>query len=418
MTTAARAAALRQATPQPPSPLHLEASYGAHNYHPLPVVLTRGAGVYLFDDTGRRYLDMMSAYSAVSFGHSHPALVHALTEQAGTLAVTSRAFHTDRLGPFLARLCRMTGMARALPMNSGAEAVETAIKAARKWAYKVKHVPEGQAQILVAEGNFAGRTTTIVGFSSEAQYRDGFGPFAPGFASVPFGDAQALEAAITPHTAAFIVEPIQGEAGIVVPPAGYLKAVREICTRHDVLMMCDEVQTGLGRTGALLACDHEGVKPDGLTLGKALGGGLLPVSAFLARDDVMAQFTPGDHGSTFGGNPLAAAVGLAALELLEHEQLVRRAAQQGDYLMARLRALGHPAITEVRGRGLLVGVEIDPAVASARQVCEALMHEGVLTKDTHGTVVRLAPPLVIEREQIDAAVQALARVLRGFGIST
>ena len=412
MTTAARAAALRQRTPTSASPIHLEALYGAHNYHPLPVVLTRGAGVYLFDDNGRRYLDMMSAYSAVSFGHSHPALVHALTEQASRLAVTSRAFHTDQLGPFLQQLCRMTGMARALPMNSGAEAVETAIKAARKWAYKVKRVPEGQAQILVAEGNFAGRTTTIVGFSSEAQYRDGFGPFAPGFASVPFGDAPALEAAITPHTAAFIVEPIQGEAGIVVPPAGYLAAVREICTRHKVLMICDEVQTGLGRTGALLACDHEGVKPDGLTLGKALGGGLLPVSAFLARDDVMAQFTPGDHGSTFGGNPLAAAVGHAALLLLEKEQLAQRAAEQGAYLMAQLRALAHPAITEVRGRGLLVGVEIDPAFASARQVCEALMHEGVLTKDTHHTVVRLAPPLVIEREQVDSAVQALGRVLQ------
>jgi ornithine--oxo-acid transaminase len=404
----------RHAATPDTSPIALEARHGAHNYHPLPVVLTRGAGVYLFDDSGRRYLDMMSAYSAVSFGHSHPALVRALTEQAGRLAVTSRAFHTDRLGPFLQRLCRMTGMARALPMNSGAEAVETAIKAARKWAYKVKQVPEGQAQILVAEGNFAGRTTTIVGFSSEAQYRDGFGPFAPGFASVPFGDAQALEAAITPHTAAFIVEPIQGEAGIVVPPAGYLKAVREICTRRNVLMICDEVQTGLGRTGALLACDHEGVKPDGLTLGKALGGGLLPVSAFLARDDVMAQFTPGDHGSTFGGNPLAAAVGLAALELLEREQLASRAAEQGAYLMAQLHALAHPAITELRGRGLLVGVQIDPRVASAREVCEALMHEGVLTKDTHHTVVRLAPPLVIEREQIDLAVQALQRVLQGF----
>ena len=412
MTTAARAAALRQTIPAAPSPLHLEAAYGAHNYHPLPIVLTRGAGAYLFDEAGRRYLDMMSAYSAVSFGHSHPVLVQALTEQAGRLAVTSRAFHTDRLGPFLQQLCRMTGMARALPMNSGAEAVETAIKAARKWAYKVKHVPEGQAQILVAEGNFAGRTTTIVGFSTEAQYRDGFGPFAPGFSVVPFGDAQALEAAITPHTAAFIVEPIQGEAGIIVPPEGYLKAVREICTRHNVLMICDEVQTGLGRTGALLACDHEGVKPDGLTLGKALGGGLLPVSAFLARDDVMAQFTPGDHGSTFGGNPLAAAVGHAALLLLEKEQLAQRAAEQGAYLMAQLRALAHPAITEVRGRGLLVGVEIDPAFASARQVCEALMHEGVLTKDTHHTVVRLAPPLVIEREQVDSAVQALGRVLQ------
>src|SRR5947207_7310230 len=284
MTTAARAAALHGRAAKTRSAIELEDRHGARNYHPLPVVLARGDGVYLFDEQGRRYLDMMSAYSAVSFGHSHPVLVAALTEQAGRLAITSRAFHTDRLGPFLETLCRVTGMARALPMNSGAEAVETGIKAARKWAYKVKRVPEGKAQILVAEGNFAGRTTTIVGFSSEPQYRDGFGPFTPGFASVPFGDAQALEAAITPHTAAFIVEPIQGEAGIVVPPAGYLKAVREICTRHNVLMICDEVQTGLARTGPLLACDHEGVRPDGLTLGKALGGGPLPLSALLARE--------------------------------------------------------------------------------------------------------------------------------------
>ncbi len=418
MTTAARAAALRKpshahsaSAHAAESPIALEQRFGADNYHPLPVVLTRGEGVWLFDDRGHRYLDMMSAYSAVSFGHSHPVLVAALTEQAQRLAITSRAFHTDRLGPFLEALCRVTGMARALPMNSGAEAVETAIKAARKWAYKVKHVPEGRAQILVAEGNFAGRTTTIVGFSSEAQYRDGFGPFAPGFASVPFGDAAALEAAITPHTAAFIVEPIQGEAGIIVPPPGYLRAVREICTRHDVLMICDEVQTGLGRTGAMLACDHEGVRPDGLTLGKALGGGLLPVSAFLARADVMAQFTPGDHGSTFGGNPLAAAVGQAALELLDREQLSQRARDQGEYLMAQLRALRHPAITEVRGKGLLIGVQIDPAFASARTVCEALIAEGVLTKDTHHTVVRLAPPLVIEREQVDVAVVALRQAL-------
>ncbi|CAG0945434.1 partial ornithine--oxo-acid transaminase, partial [Gammaproteobacteria bacterium] len=382
------------------------------NYHPLPVVLTRGEGVHLFDEQGRRYLDMMSAYSAVSFGHSHPALVAALTEQAGRLAITSRAFYTDRLGSFLEVLCRMTGMARALPMNSGAEAVETAIKAARKWAYKVKRVPEGQAQIVVAAGNFAGRTTTIVGFSSEAQYRDGFGPFAPGFVSVPFGDAKALEAAITPNTAAFIVEPIQGEAGIVVPPAGYLKAVREICTRRNVLMICDEVQTGLGRTGRMLACDHEGVRPDGLTLGKALGGGLLPVSAFLAREDVMAQFTPGDHGSTFGGNPLAAAVGETALRLLEEQQLARRAHDQGEYLMAQLGKLNHRAIVDIRGKGLLVGIEIDPAFASAREVCEGLMLEGVLSKDTHHTVVRFAPPLVIEREQIDFAVTAVRRVLK------
>jgi ornithine--oxo-acid transaminase len=390
-----------------------ENRYGAHNYHPLPVVLARGEGVYLFDTAGRRYLDMMSAYSAVSFGHSHPVLVRALTEQAQRLAVCSRAFHTDQLGPFLAKLCEVTGMHSALPMNTGAEAVETAVKAARKWAYKVKGVPSGQAHILVTAGNFAGRTTTIIGFSSEAQYRDGFGPFTPGFSSVPFGDAAALEAAITPHTAAFLVEPVQGEAGIIVPPEGYLQAVRDICTRHNVLMIADEVQTGLGRTGKTLACDHEGVRPDGLTLGKALGGGLLPVSAFLARADVMAQFTPGDHGSTFGGNPLAAAVGLAALNLLETENLADKAMVQGDYLMRELRRLNHPAVVEVRGKGLLIGVEIDPAVASARTVCEALIHEGVLTKDTHHTVVRLAPPLTISNAQIDVAVAALGKVLDG-----
>jgi ornithine--oxo-acid transaminase len=390
-----------------------ENRFGAHNYHPLPVVLARGEGVYLFDTSGRRYLDMMSAYSAVSFGHSHPTLVKALTDQAQRLAVCSRAFHTDQLGPFLAKLCQVTGMHSALPMNTGAEAVETAVKAARKWAYKVKGVPAGQAHILVAAGNFAGRTTTIVGFSSEAQYRDGFGPFTPGFSSVPFGDAAALEAAITPNTAAFLVEPVQGEAGIIVPPVGYLKAVRDICTRHNVLMIADEVQSGLGRTGKTLACDHEGVRPDGLTLGKALGGGLLPVSAFLARADVMAQFTPGDHGSTFGGNPLAAAVGLAALNLLESENLADKAMAQGDYLMSALRRMNHPAVVEVRGKGLLVGVEIDPAVASARTVCEALMNEGVLTKDTHHTVVRLAPPLTISLAQIDVAVAALGKVLDG-----
>jgi ornithine--oxo-acid transaminase len=390
-----------------------ENRFGAHNYHPLPVVLTRGEGVYLFDTAGRRYLDMMSAYSAVSFGHSHPVLVRALTDQAQRLAVCSRAFHTDQLGPFLAKLCEVTGMHSALPMNTGAEAVETAVKAARKWAYKVKGVSSGQAHILVTAGNFAGRTTTIIGFSSEAQYRDGFGPFTPGFSSVPFGDAAALEAAITPHTAAFLVEPVQGEAGIIVPPVGYLKAVRDICTRHNVLMIADEVQTGLGRTGKTLACDHEGVRPDGLTLGKALGGGLLPVSAFLARADVMAQFTPGDHGSTFGGNPLAAAVGLAALNLLESENLADLAMAQGDYLMRELRRMNHPAVVEVRGKGLLIGVEIDPAVATARTVCEALIQEGVLTKDTHHTVVRLAPPLTISKAQIDVAVAALTKVLDG-----
>ena len=412
MTTAARAAHLAGRTTSTDSPLELERRHGARNYDPLAVTLERGDGVWLFDTAGRRYLDMMSAYSAVSFGHSHPLLVRALTEQAGRLAVTSRAFHTARLGPFLQRLCAMTGMDRALPMNTGAEAVETAIKAARKWAYKVKGVADGQAQILVAAGNFAGRTTTIVSFSSEAQYRDGFGPFTPGFASVPFGDAAALDAAIGPNTAAFIVEPVQGEAGIVVPPVGYLKAVREICTRRNVLMIADEVQTGLGRTGRLLACDHEGVRPDGLTLGKALGGGLLPVSAFLARDDVMAVFKPGDHGSTFGGNPLAAAVGEAALELLSTGTFCEDARVQGEYLLGRLRELHHPAIVDVRGKGLFVGVEFDPAFASARRICDELVGLGVLTKDTHGTVVRLAPALTIEREQIDFAVDALGQALR------
>ncbi len=397
------------------SAIALEEHYGAANYHPLPVVLTRGEGVHLWDEDGRRYLDMMSAYSAVSFGHGHPRLVTALVDQAQRLAVTSRAFHTDRLGPFLARLCRLTGMDQALPMNTGAEAVETAIKAARKWGHTVKGIADGRAEIIVAKGNFAGRTTTIVGFSSEAQYRRGFGPFAPGFTSVTYGDAAALEAAITPQTCAFLVEPVQGEAGIVVPPPGYLKAVREICTRHNVLLICDEVQTGLGRTGRVLDCDHEGVRPDGQTLGKALGGGLLPVSAFLASRELMAVFTPGDHGSTFGGNALAAAVGDMALQVLVGEKLSERAAKQGDALMSKLRTLKHPAITEVRGKGLLIGVEIDPAFASARTVCEALLREGVLSKDTHGTVVRFAPPLTIADEHIDEAVAALDRALRAIG---
>ena len=401
----------RPALPLTASPIALEECYGAANYAPLPVVLARGEGVFLWDQDGRRYLDMMSAYSAVSFGHGHPRLVEALVAQARQLAVTSRAFHTDRLGPFLHRLCTLTGMDRALPMNSGAEAVETALKAARKWGYTVKGIAEDRARIVVARNNFAGRTTTLVGFSSEPQYRRGFGPFAPGFDTVPFGDAAALEAAITPDTCAFLVEPIQGEAGIVVPPAGYLQAVREICSRHAVLMICDEVQTGLGRTGRLLACDHEGVRPDGLTLGKALGGGLLPVSAFLAREDLMGVFTPGDHGSTFGGNPLAAAVGDMALQVLVEERLAERAAARGAQLMTGLRALAHPVITDIRGQGLLVGVEIAPRVASARRVCEGLMREGVLSKDTHGTVVRFAPPLVIAEAEIDAAVAALGRVL-------
>ncbi len=387
----------------------LEQRYSARNYQPLSVELTRGEGVHLWDTDGRRYTDMMSAYSAVSFGHGHPALVAALTAQAARLAVTSRAFYTDRLGPFLERLCAVTRMDRALPMNTGAEAVETAVKACRKWAYRVKGVPADRAEIIVCAGNFAGRTTTIVGFSSEAQYRDGFGPFAPGFRQVPFGNADALERAIGPGTAAFIVEPVQGEAGIIVPPPGYLAACAAICRRHDVLLVLDEVQTGLGRTGRLLAGDHDGVRPDGLTLGKALGGGLLPVSAFLARSDVMDVFAPGDHGSTFGGNPLAAAVGHAALDVLVRERLSENAAAMGERLAAGLRAIDCSAISAIRGQGLLIGVEFDPSTVSARNVCERLMAAGILSNDTHDTVVRFAPPLTISAAQVDEALVAIRR---------
>ncbi|HET7175014.1 MAG TPA: ornithine--oxo-acid transaminase [Gammaproteobacteria bacterium] len=395
--------------------IELENQYCAHNYHPLPVVLTRGEGVYVWDDAGNRYLDMMSAYSAVSHGHAHPKLVKTLAEQAAKLAVCSRAFHSEKLGAFLKRVCELTGMDMALPMNTGAEAVETALKAARKWAYKVKGVPADKAEIVVCTGNFHGRTIAIVAMSSEAQYKDGFGPFPGGMKLIPYGDAEALEKAIGPNTAAFLVEPIQGEAGIVVPPAGYLKKCAEICRRHKVLLIADEIQTGLGRTGKLLACEHEGVKPDGLILGKALGGGLLPVSAFLASREVMGVFTPGDHGSTFGGNPLAAAVGLEALNVLVEEKLAERSAQLGAHLLEKLAALKSPFIKSLRGRGLFVGIEIDPRKARAREVCERLMAEGLLSKETHETVVRLAPPLVVTREQLDWAVERVGHVLAEMG---
>ncbi len=389
----------------------LEKRFGAGNYAPLPVTIVRGEGVHLWDDGGRRYLDMLGAYSAVSFGHCHPRLIRALTEQAGRLDILSRVYSNDRLGPFLARACELTGMDRALPMNTGAEAVETALKAARKWAYKVKGVAHDRAEIIAAEGNFHGRTIAVTGLSTVAQYRDGFGPFPPGLVLVPFGDAAALEEAITPNTACFLVEPIQGEGGIVVPPQGYFTEVARICRAHDVLLICDEVQTGLGRTGKLLALEHEGITPEGVILGKALGGGLIPVSMFLARDEVMGVFDPGDHGSTYGGNPIAAAVGLAALDLLVEDRLVERAAELGDYLLARLKGLGSPAIREVRGRGLFAGIEIDEGAASAIDVVEALMGAGVLTKETHRNTVRLAPPFVIEKAEIDEAVDCLAEVL-------
>jgi ornithine--oxo-acid transaminase len=393
------------------SMIELEQAYAASNYKPLPVVLTRGCGVHVWDDDGRRYLDMMSAYSAVSHGHCHPRLVAALSRQAQLLAVTSRAYHNNRLPPFLERLCELTGQDRAVPVNTGLEAVETALKAARKWAHKVKGVPEDGAEIIACEGNFHGRSIAIIAMSSEAQYRDGFGPYPPGFRRVPYGDSAALERSITPRTAAFLVEPIQGEQGIVVPPAGYLAECARICRERNVLLIADEVQTGLGRTGKLLACGHEGVKPDGLILGKALGGGLLPVSAFLARRDVMAVFEPGDHGSTFGGNPLGAAVALEALNVLIEERLVERSAELGALLLAGLKAIGSPLVREVRGRGLFVGMEIDPAWASARDVVERLLAHGILSKDTHKTVVRMAPPLVITRAQLGWALKRIRRVL-------
>ena len=393
----------------------LEWRYGAHNYDPLPVTLVRGEGVYLWDEHGRRLLDMMSAYSAVSHGHCHPRLTRVLAEQAGALNVTSRAYRNDRLPLLFQRLCEITGQEAVLPANTGLEAVEVAIKAARKWGVKVKGVDPNAVEIISCDGNFHGRSIAILAMSSEEQYRDGFGPYPPGFSRIPFGDADALETAITARTVAFIVEPIQGEGGIVVPPAGYLARCAEICRQRDVLLICDEVQTGLGRTGRMLACEHEGVRPDGLILGKALGGGLLPVSAFLARRDVMDVFRPGDHGSTFAGNALAASVALEALDVLLEDRLPERAAELGDYFLRQLRALRTPLVREVRGKGLLLGMELERDTLSARLVCERLLERGVLTKDTHHTVIRFAPPLIVTRAQIDDAVAALRDVLRALG---
>jgi ornithine--oxo-acid transaminase len=399
-------------SPTTQTTIALENRFGAPNYNPLPVVLVRGQGVHVWDAEGNRYLDMMSAYSAVSHGHCHPRLVKRLADQASRLAVCSRAFHTDVLGPFIQSACELTGLDRALPMNSGAEGVETALKAARRWAYEAKGVAPDQAEIIVCTGNFHGRTIAIVGMSSEPAYRRNFGPFTGGVKLVPYGDAAALAAAITPNTAAFLVEPIQGEAGIVVPPAGYLARCAEICRANNVLLIADEIQTGLGRTGSLLACEHDGVKPDGLVLGKALGGGLLPVSMFLARRDVMDVLQAGSHGSTFGGNPLAAAVGREALDVLVEERLAERSAELGAYLLDELGALKSPLIKDLRGKGLFVGMEIDPAKARAREVCERLMAQGILSKETHETVVRLAPPLVVTRDQLDCAVERIDFVLR------
>jgi ornithine--oxo-acid transaminase len=391
--------------------IDLETRYSAPNYSPLPVVLTRGEGSYLWDTSGRRYVDMMSAYSAVSLGHGHPRILAALTAQAARLAVPSRAYYSDRLGPFLEEICRLTGLDAVVPMNTGAEAVETAVKAARRWGYRVKGIAKDKAEIIVAAGNFHGRTTTVTSFSTEPDYRDGFGPFTPGFRAVPFGDLAAIERAITPDTAAVLIEPIQGEAGIIVPPVGYLAGLRRICDKHNVLMILDEVQSGLGRTGAWFAFQHEGIRPDGLILGKALGGGVLPVSAFVGKRELMNVFTPGSHGSTFGGNPLAAAVGLEALHVIRDEGLVEKSHVDGIHMIGRLRDINSPAIKDVRGLGLWVGAEINPAIATAREACELLLAKGVLSKETHHTVVRLAPPLNIARADLDFALDRFEEVV-------
>lgn len=389
-----------------------EGRRGAANYHPLPIVLNRGKGCHVWDDAGRKYLDMMSAYSAISHGHGHPRLLKAMTDQANQLSVVSRAFYTDQLAPFLEKACDLTGMDRALPMNTGVEAVETGIKAARKWAYEVKGVAPNAAQIIACRGNFHGRTLAAIAMSSEPAYQHNFGPMPTGFQLIDYGDAQALEAAIEPNTAAFLVEPIQGEGGIIVPPNGYLAACAEICKRHNVLLLCDEIQTGLGRTGKFLACEYESVKPDGLMLGKALGGGLYPVSLFLSRDDVLGLLKPGDHGSTFGGNPLAAHIGREALEILIDEDLIGNSSRMGDYLRKELAKLNSQLIVDIRGRGLLVGVEFDADKISARSVCEELMRRGILSKETHETVVRFAPPLTVNRELIDWAIVRIDEAIK------
>ena len=386
----------------------------AHNYHPLPVVVERGEGAWVTDVNGKRYLDCLAAYSAVNFGHGHPDLLAAARDQLERITLTSRAFHNDRLGPFAEALARLAGVDRVLPMNTGAEAVESAIKLARAWGYRVKGVPEGAAEIIVMSGNFHGRTTTIVSFSDDPTSRDGFTPFTPGFVAVPYGDAAALEAAITDNTVAVLVEPIQGEAGVVVPPADYLPSMRRITAEHNVLMIADEIQSGLGRTGATFQCDNTGVIPDLYVLGKALGGGIVPVSAVIGRGDVIGVLHPGEHGSTFGGNPLAAAVGHAVVTLLETGEMQERSRVLGEHMHARLEALIGRGVLAVRGAGLWAGIDIDPSLATGRQVCEALLARGVLAKDTHGSTIRLAPPIVVSKEDLDWGLDQLEAVLAEF----
>jgi ornithine--oxo-acid transaminase len=388
--------------------IKLDDIYSAHNYHPLDVVIERAEGVWVYDVEGNKYLDCLSAYSALNQGHRHPLIIDAAIEQLNRVTLTSRAFRNDQMGPFLKELCELTGYDKALPMNTGAEAVETAIKAARKWGYKVKEVPKDQAEIIVCHGNFHGRTTTIVGFSSDEQYREDFGPFTPGFTTIPYGDVQALEEAITAETVAFLVEPIQGESGVIVPPDGYLAAAAEICARHNVLFMADEIQTGLGRTGRLFASENEGVRPDLVIIGKALSGGFYPVSAVLSDREVLGLFQPGDHGSTFGGNPLASAIGRAALKVIIDEDLIGRSAKLGEYFKGRLLRLESDHIKEVRGKGLLIGVELNKP---ARSFCESLKKSGILCKETHENVIRLAPPLIIGKQEIDWAMTHIEPIL-------
>jgi len=392
--------------------IRLEEEFGAHNYKPLDVVLTRGKGMWVWDVEGNKYMDCLSAYSAVNQGHCHPKILQTLIDQAQKLTLTSRAFRNDQLGPFYKELCELTRSHKVLPMNSGAEAVETVIKAVRKWGYKVKAVPRNQAEIIVCENNFHGRTIAIIGFSTENQYRDGFGPFPEGFKIVPFGDAAALEEAITPHTVGVLLEPIQGEAGVIIPPSGYLKDVKDICENRDIILILDEIQTGLGRTGKLLAEEHEGIEADVTVIGKALSGGFYPISAVLSNKEVLGVFMPGDHGSTFGGNPLACAVARTALKVLIEENMIENAGKMGQYFLSQLKKIESPYIRDVRGKGLLIGVELLPEAGGARRFCERLKAKGLLCKETHVNVIRFAPPLVITQAEIDWAMERIESVLK------
>lgn len=392
--------------------IDLEEKYGAHNYHPLDVVIERGEGVWVYDVDGKRYLDCLSAYSALNQGHVHPKILKALQDQAHKVTLTSRAFRNDQLPLFYQELAEMTGYSMSLPMNSGAEAVETAIKLARKWAYQVKGIPRHQAEIIVFENNFHGRTITVISFSSERLYKDDFGPFTPGFSIVPYGDLTAVEKAITKNTAAILFEPIQGEAGVIMPPEGFLRDLRRLADQNNLLLIADEIQTGLGRTGRLFAVEHEGVRADVAIIGKALSGGFYPVSAVLADEPIMGLFQPGEHGSTFGGNPLGAAVARAALQVIREEHLVENAARLGEYFIEQLAEINSPAIRDVRGKGLLVGVELKPEAGGARRYCEALKEDGILAKETHKHVIRFAPPLIIDQATLDWALPRIRNVLQ------